>query len=365
MTGFLASLKDFTCTDGGEVDPNVIVENPHISLYCFSDIDKQAIFVELPADVDLTKAPFVYQAQYEHAQRLIAVPYETFSKLAETLPEIQRPIFVYITGRSGSTLLSHVFNDSNVVVSLSEPDVATQFLHLRHSWGRNRNAELHHFAQNTMRFLFKPYHQENVEAHALKLRSEGLQVMDLFQSAFPQAINLFLYRDAIGWATSFYRLFRSDGMPENTPISFWQDIFETIFAVDFSRFTQYLQERNEEISIPEGLTLWWIASIEWYLTQVERGVPVLAVRYADLIQHREEVLQSVFGYCGLPASAMQLGLSAFDRDSQAGTKLARENPDVGNKLILSEDQLRSVTKILERHPVLNTSDFIVPGTLRI
>ena len=365
MTGFLASLKDFSCTDGGEVDPNVVVENPQISLYCFDDIDRQAIFVELPADVDLTKAPFVYQSQYENAQRLIAVPYETFNQLAKTLPEIQQPIFIYITGRSGSTLLSHVFNDSNVVASLSEPDVATQFLHLRHSWERNRTSELHRLAQNTMRFLFKSYHARGIQTHALKFRSEGLQVMDLFQSAFPQAKNLFLYRDAIGWATSFYRLLKSDGIPEYSPVSFWQSNFETIFTVDFSHFRQYLDDGCEQISIPEALALWWIASTEWYLAQVERGIPVLAVRYADIIQHREEVLGSIFNYCDLPVSGMQLGLSAFDRDSQAGTKLARENSNEGNMTALSEEQLRSVSVILERHPILNTSDYIVPETLRI
>lgn len=240
MTGFLASRNDFSCTDGGEIDPTVVVENAQISLYCFDDIDKQAIFVELPAEVDLTQEPFVYQAQYENARRLIAVPYETFARLAKTLPEVREPIFVYITGRSGSTLLSHVFNDSGVVVSFSEPDAATQFLHLRHNRSGTSDSELRQLADNTLRFLFKSHHANGVQAHALKFRSEGLQVMDFFQEAFPQAKNLFLYRDAIGWATSFYRLFKSDGMPEYPPISLWQDIFDTIFAVDFSYFRQYL-----------------------------------------------------------------------------------------------------------------------------
>jgi len=238
MTGFLASLKDFEYTDGGQVDPNVVVENPQISLYCFDDTDKRAIFVELPVDIDLTEAPFIYLTQYEHAQRLIAVPYETFNQLATTLPEVRRPIFIYITGRSGSTLLSHVFNDSKVVVSLSEPDVATQFLHLRYDSDRNREAELRQLAQSTVRFLFKSYHLNGNQAHALKFRSEGLRVMDLFQEVYPQAKNLFLYRDAIGWARSFYRIIKQNS-PEFQSVDYYQGNFERIQAVDFSHFKQF------------------------------------------------------------------------------------------------------------------------------
>jgi hypothetical protein len=93
----------------------------------------------LPDGIDLTKAACVFRTQHEHAQRLIAAPYEIFNQLASTLPEVHRPIFIYMSGRSGSTLLSHVFNDSNVVVSLAEPDVVTQFSHLRKGTGKNLN----------------------------------------------------------------------------------------------------------------------------------------------------------------------------------------------------------------------------------
>jgi hypothetical protein len=51
------------------------------------------------------EGPFVYQAQYDQAERLIAVPYETFTQLARDLPDVRRLILIYATGRSGSTLL--------------------------------------------------------------------------------------------------------------------------------------------------------------------------------------------------------------------------------------------------------------------
>jgi hypothetical protein len=359
-----ASLKDFGYSDGGKVNPTVVVENPYLSLYCLDDINKQAIFVELPPEVDLTRVPFVYQTQYDHASRLIAVPYETFSHLATTLPEVTQPIFVYSTGRSGSTLISHVFNESKVVASLSEPDVATQFVQLRMG-GNYPESKLCQFAQSTLRFLFKSYHTPEIRAHALKFRSEGLRIMDFFQAAFPQAKNLFLYRDAIGFATSHYRIFKSDGFAEYSSVSEWLSIFEAILHGDFSHLRAYLDDGCEQISIPELFSLWWIAHMDFYLAQVERGVPVLAVRYADINQSPADVLKAVFAYCDLPPSAVQQGLKAFDRDAQAGTKLARENPKEGNKLKLTEEQIRSIMAVLQRHPVLKTSEFTVPETLQV
>jgi len=190
--------------------------------------------------------------------------------------------------------------------------------------------------------------------------------MDLFQGAFPHAKSLFLYRDAIGLATSFSRLFRdSFGEPEYSPVGEWQNMMESYFHTDLSHFMTYLDDGREKISLPEQVALVWIITMEWYLAQVDGGCPVLAIRYDDLNQFREQTLRSIFAYCELPMSSVQQGLRAFDRDAQAGTPFARENPKESNKRMLNEEQIRSVKAILQRHPVLNTSDFNVPGTLQI
>ena len=155
MTGFLASLADFSVTRGDEVSADIVRERPNISLYCLDDTAKQAIFVELPPDVDLAMAPFMYQTQYEQAQRLIAMPYDTFRQVARQLPEVEHLIMIYMTGRSGSTLLSQLFNQVDSILSLSEPDVATHFVHLRSADGL-RDTELRDLLDCTVRMLFKP-----------------------------------------------------------------------------------------------------------------------------------------------------------------------------------------------------------------
>jgi hypothetical protein len=67
----------------------------------------------------------------------------------------------------------------------------------------------------------------------------------------------------------------------------------------------------------------------------------------------------------LPTAAVAATLEVFARDAQAGTLLARVNPTEGNQLRLSDAQLCDITTILQQHPVVQESDFIAPGTLRL
>jgi hypothetical protein len=362
--GYLASLADFSLSTGAEVTADMVLKQPNLSLYCLDDAQKEAIFVELPPDVDLAAAPFVYQTQYEQAQRIITVPYETFRQLASALPEVQHLIVIYISGRSGSTLLSHVFNALGSTRSFAEPDAASQFAYLRSADGR-RDAELRDLLDCTVRFLCKPTSFKAPSTYALKLRNEGLRVMDLFQATFPQAKNLFLYRDAVGFIASFYRLFKLVDVPEYMPIGQWRALFGELINEDFTHMSVYLEQDTAEVSLVQHLTLWWLAIMEWYLAQHAQGIPILAVRYADLNAAREQVLSAIFTHCGLPTAAVKGTLGVFARDAQAGTLLARVNPAEGNQLRLNEAQHREITTILQQHPVVKDSDFIVPGTFRV
>jgi hypothetical protein len=359
-----ASLRDFTVSAGDTTGDEHVLLQPNVSLYCLDDAARRAIFVELPDGIDLSTAPFVYSTQYEQAQRLIAVPYDRFRELARQLPPVERLILIYISGRSGSTLLSHVLNEFEGVLSLSEPDVANQFVHLRDLDG-SRDAELRDLLDCTVRMLAKPTPFKTPNTFALKFRSETLQVMDLYQAAFPQAKNLYLYRDAIGFAASFYRVFMKAGFADHWSRREFVAAYSAMMRYDFERLAALVDPDVETLSTPQQLAIWWLAIMEWYLAQHTRGIPVQAVRYADLTAHREQVVTSILEYCGLPTDQVAKSLQAFERDSQAGTFLARDKPNEGNTFRFSEAQLAEITEILARHPVIKESDFIVPGTLRV
>ena len=360
--GFVASLNDFTISGGSEADVLVLIENTAVSLYCFDDKARQAVFVELPPQVDLTNEPFVYQSQYEYAQRIFTCPLPLFNQLAKQLPPVQRPIFIHITGRSGSTLLNHAFNASGVVKSLAEPDIVSQFASLRHQSDSVREEELEVLADSTLRFLFKDHHLPHIQAHAVKFRNQGTLVMDIFQSVFPQGKNLFLYRNVVDFVASFQRILRSVGLPENKPFLAWRDEFQAYLAGDLSHLSQYVGDEQVDVTIAEQVALWWTAVIEWYVAQHNQGVPAMAVSYADFVSAPEETLTAVFRYCELPTDKVAQGLAAYAKDSQAGTRMARENPLEVNSQRLTAGELTAVQKILAQHPFLSHSDFTIPSS---
>ncbi len=392
FTGALASVHDFIYVDArGETSgaaesclaaavpvatltPAEFLAHPNFSLYCFDEASSQAIFVELPSALALSSAPFVHQAQYEQATRVACVPLALFVTLAAQLPPIEQPILLYMSARSGSTLLSHAFNASGAIVSLSEPDVATQFVHLRQqaatATALNGMAprELPLLAASSARFLFRPYAQQEKYAGAdycIKFRSEGVQVMDFFQSVFPAAKNIFLYRDALGWVNSFQRIFTKLNLVEPLTIGAWQEMYEGFLRTDLTHLRAYLAPQQTHVTLPEQLTLWWIAIMEWYLAQWEQGVPVLAVRYLDLNQRRESTLSAILSYCNLAPEQLPAALNAFESDSQAGTPLARDVPHRGATRLLGDQAVEAIVTILQRHPQLRHPNFWAPGTLDV
>jgi hypothetical protein len=230
----------------------------------------------------------------------------------------------------------------------------------------NRDAELRELFDGTVRILFKPNPYKTVKTYVLKYRSETIQAMDLFHTTFPHSKNLYLYREAEGFVRSFYRVFRgNEASSERQPVSELLAGFEILFNCDLTAKRAYLDADNDQVSMVEWLTLWWMIAMDWYLEQATHGIPVMAIRYADLNASREQVLKAIFDYCDLPTDQVSKALGVFDRDSQAGTFLARENPTQGNKLQFTPAQIDEMNRILARHPIIQQSDFIAPNTLRI
>ena len=200
-----------------------------------------------------------------------------------------------------------------------------------------------------------------IQAQAIKFRNQGALVMDVFQTAFPQGKNLFLYRNVVDFVASFQRILRRAGLPEHKPFTEWRAEFQAYLAGDLTHMRRYVDDEQAVLSLAEQLTLWWLAVIEWYVAQADQGIPALAVSYADLVSTKAATLTTIFRYCGLPTSSVDDGLRAYARDSQAGTVMARENPDQVNSQRLTPAELAAVQAIIARHPLIGRADFTMPS----
>ena len=68
-------IKNFRLREIGQLPVEKILENPHITLYSLDFENSRAVFVETPADVDLSQAPFYFQHSIRKGKADIDYPF--------------------------------------------------------------------------------------------------------------------------------------------------------------------------------------------------------------------------------------------------------------------------------------------------
>ena len=353
--GVIASLDDFEWSEGDAVEAATLLSNPSVTLYCLDHANERAIFTALPIEIDLSQVPFMYQAQFDHAEFLVAPPYTDFLQLAGQIPlDEGKLLCLHNIGRCGSTVLARALNEIDGVLTLSEPDVLTNFVALRGVPQRERRDLL----RACMRWLCRPAVIQDHRRIVIKYRNQATAVMDLYIGALPNARHLFMYRNALDWLASFHRLHvKRDDQPKRYTREQVIDQQASYYGCARAEIKQLAHPSVESYQALEGRAIGWLLMLGRYLDLVDKGAEVAALRYEDLQTDRDGLLLSVLKLMGLPESGLNAALRAFESDAQAGTKLARD-AGRGNTLKLPEDQQATVRKLLAKQPLLNAADAV-------
>jgi hypothetical protein len=352
-----AVLEDFGYREDEVLDARIIVEQPTVSLYCLDHPNRRAIFVETRADVDLTEAPFFYAAQHEAATSLIAVPYDTLRRIAaDALFDQRRLVLLYSTGRCGSTLVSSAFGVANGVFSCSEPDVYTQLVTLREPDGSNDDA-IGDLLRDCTRVMCAAASAGGATAWALKFRSFGIELGDLLFEHFREARVVFLYRDAVGFTRSSARAFRIfEPEPRETTL-YRQRLFTRLVPL----IRAYSATHDEPLSPLARVVMRWIAVMQRCLDLQQRGVPMFCARYEEIQRAPEATIGAMLRYCGLEVSRPERLAAVLARDSQAGTRLSRENTRDSTS-ILTEEHIAEIDRLIREHAPELSAGMILPHT---
>ncbi|CAH1270430.1 Hypp4334 [Branchiostoma lanceolatum] len=117
-------------TDVGESVPDPVKflqENGGQFIVYSLDFDQRVLgLVKVKKGIDIRTAPFLYQAQRANAEGLLLLPFDVLPKVADALTGSQstvKNIFLYNTGRCGSTLMCKAMDVINDMQTVSEPDV--------------------------------------------------------------------------------------------------------------------------------------------------------------------------------------------------------------------------------------------------
>jgi len=393
-----AALDHFRHRAVGTTDAACLIESPNPTLYCLDDAGRQAVFTDTPPEINLRESAFYYEAQYQHARRLLTVSYSTLNELADRVGDrFDKLILTYSVGRCGSTLLSRALNQVDSVLDLSEPEVYMQITALRPRDG-SRDNEFRALLRSCTRLLFKPDQGQSVLA--IKFRSFSIEIADLMNQVYPAANRLFLYRNAASWAQSQARAFgaleddagasvlamleRNPKFVERTmPLALEylrRHIRETspprellwlamlalmrqipVLGRRLPTPAQFVAPRIRSIPRMKLLALQWLSVMDRYLDLHARGLMMHAIRYETMVASPEAVLRAIFQYCGLPLDQLGRAAAVFGQDSQAGSALARDR--LAGRSALTEEHLQQVSEMVREFPKIATPDFVAPETL--
>ena len=332
-----ADIRNFRLREVGQVPAEKILENPHITLYSLDFENSQAVFVETPADVNLSQAPFYFTTQYEHATRVLTIPFETMVQLAQSVAvDENRLVFIHSIGRCGSTLASQIFAQIPGVINMSEPDALTLLVVARNAKAHNED-DLVTLLKATISLLCKTSADT---AWVIKGRSFVIELGDWLHTLYPQTRNLFLYRYAETWLQSGLRAYdrgvegtdKERRARDNQRREFLGSLVSLIARYD----------AEQPLSHAGLLALMWLRAMERYVQYCRMGIDILAIRYANWRSDPRRTAEAMLGYCGCKPTDMTAIYETLNRDSQAGTGLSREALEQ-RKSVITERGRRGVT----------------------
>jgi len=354
-----ADIRNFRLHEIGQLPAEKILGSPHITLYGLDFENSQAMFVETPADVNLSQASFYFFTQCEKATRVLTISFETMLRLAQSVSiDDNHLVFIHSVGRCGSTLASQIFAQIPGVINISEPSALTQLVITRNAKTAN-NDDLIALLKGTICLLCKTPAET---AWVIKGQSFVIELGDWLHKLYPQAKNLFLYRHAETWLQSGLRAY--SGGDEGTDEEHWarEKQRRELLGSLVPAIAQY--DAKLPLSHAGMLSLMWLTAMERYVQYCNMGIEMLAIRYASWRSAPRKTAEAMLDYCGCRPTDMTAIYETLSSDSQAGTHLSREALE-RRKRVTTELELEELHRHLQHHAFIHEPDFEVPNTLKI
>ena len=311
-----------------------------------------AIFLNVPTEAELAKAPFAYTAQYENATRVATMPLRDFVDLAQHIKPAQHLVHLFNIGHCGSTLLHHVFNASGQAWCISEPLFAFGISDQRFTMPPERLQEL---MRASLRFLSLFPGAEQSKTMVLKHFSQSTSVIENWYRASPEATCLYMYRDAESWCNSLFGFVQRMGMDPDKLHEVHHFGWRMVSASTPESFLDGIIGLDDpKLTFEEVAAVGWALHYRNYTEARQAGVPLKPFRYNELTDNREKMLMEIFDLCGLTQNHLQNASEAFEHDSHEGSVTAHDKP----VRRLSEAGFDRVRRVLA-HPRLAVSPQIL------
>lgn len=353
-----------------------------VTPYCIDLPRREVLFVEAREGVDLvTCKPFFYEGQRCTAGKVIRVSFDELHQVVRQRGDrFVKPIFLYSTGRCGSTLLCNLMGDCSDVVAISEPDYFTQLPFLIQQQGGEVAEDLTRVTRNLSVLLLAHVRVRYPKGEVVfKLRSQCNEAAELIQCAFPDARNIFLYRNVVDTVNSFCSVLRSHPMirlasvlnPSRFPLlnRIPVGVLNLLPVVrSFIRVVAPLSQQYKFATVGIGtgagvFILAWLSGLDKVLQihRNNRDFFKVVLRYEELREQPLEVVSILLGRLGLPAAneeAKRSMAKTLRKDSQKGSELASSG-----EFVLSVQDEQLIERAMQAHAVVNNAHYQLPGSV--
>ncbi|XP_035694139.1 uncharacterized protein LOC118428239 [Branchiostoma floridae] len=233
----LNSLNDFIPVGEATVVHDVVQlfvrRGKEFSVYSI-DWEQEVVVLIRPVDGVAMKAhPFFREAQRRNAAEVLCVPLERLqdvaSAVADQVAHVQE-VFIFMTARCGSTLVTRLVEATSVAQAVNEPEVFSvinmALLRLKRSFQHGQTPPHHSchtslsneestigLLRNVLTLLnynlvtSDPRHRDII---FYKFRPDVILMADLMARAFPSAKNVFMYRNGLEVTESISRAFLNE-----------------------------------------------------------------------------------------------------------------------------------------------------------
>lgn len=292
-----------------------------VSLYSLNE--EYAYFVKTPPTTNLLDAhAFYYSAQYASATHLIQVPIVEFHRMAQQVGDPKGDVvFLFSTGRCGSTLLQQMMSVFPQTASISEPDSFT-CAHAMKNAGVSP-VVLKTVLQSIVRLEGKRCVQGS--CLVIKTRSQCTWQAQMISELFPNIRFLFMYRNAIDVTFSNIRAFLhlpGLGIAFNESIPYAiRDKLATPVKNFVAKGAAHIYAEDYLKSLPPLplMATGWVVEVLRYAELRQNGVEIAGVRYEDLLANPEGTIRAIAEHIGMPVTSVIVkdSLEEMKKDSQA------------------------------------------------
>ncbi|KAK7110350.1 uncharacterized protein [Littorina saxatilis] len=345
----VAGIRDFITKHKGFKHPSTILR-PNVSLYCLTRHD--AVFVETPEGKDVYSGGPLYLRQFQLAQYVITMPLASFHKTASDVGAPRVPVtWLSSTPRSGSTLLANVLGSAPHMRVLHEPDALTCLGTLVRD-GALPAGEYSQLLISAVELLCKP--DDRCGALLIKARPCVTKMMEDVYPAFPHARYLFLYRNSLKTLSSCLAVSSDDPAYRALRVVLDSQVLSTVFPCARKWLYAALAGINEKPTAalrPSHLTASGIATAAWAASvsrcaeMRDRGIPVRALLYEDIMRNTQAACHELFKLLELRSEYVSEAMQVFRKDFNRSQPV----PHADSRRALPQEARQEADMVLKKH----------------